>query len=73
MIAGVFTTGQVAKICKVSNRLVHRWCDEGLLPCYRLPASRDRRILLEDLRTFMADHRIPIKSLDAYLAKGVNK
>ena len=34
----VFTTGQVAKICKVAPRTVSKWFDSGRLK--RLPDSR---------------------------------
>ena len=41
----VFTTGQVAKICKVAPRTVSKWFDSGRLPgAYRIPGSQDRRI-----------------------------
>src|SRR5262249_20909278 len=40
----VFTTGQVAKICKVAPRTVSKWFDSGRLRGYRIPGSQDRRI-----------------------------
>ena len=39
----VFTTGQVAKICKVAPRTVSKWFDTGRLRGYRIPGSQDRR------------------------------
>ena len=42
----VFTTGQVAKICKVAPRTVSKWFDSGRLRGYRIPGSQDRRIPL---------------------------
>ena len=36
----VFTTGQVAKICKVAPRTVSKWFDSGRLKGYRIPGSR---------------------------------
>ena len=33
----VFTTGQVAKICKVAPRTVSKWFDSGRLKGYRIP------------------------------------
>ena len=39
----VFTTGQVAKICKVAPRTVSKWFDSGRLKGYRIPGSQDRR------------------------------
>ena len=38
----VFTTGQVAKICKVAPRTVSKWFDSGRLKGYRIPGSQDR-------------------------------
>src|SRR5262249_61528897 len=35
----VFTTGQVAKICKVAPRTVSKWFDSGRLRGYRIPGS----------------------------------
>ena len=45
----VFTTGQVAKICKVAPRTVSKWFDSGRLRGYRIPGSQDRRIPREHL------------------------
>src|SRR6266850_758267 len=45
----VFTTGQVAKICKVAPRTVSKWFDSGRLRGYRIPGSQDRRIPREIL------------------------
>ena len=36
----VFTTGQVAKICKVAPRTVSKWFDSGRLKGYRIPVRR---------------------------------
>ena len=55
----VLTTGDVAKICNVSSRMVQKWFDQGLLKGYKLPASKDRRILLEELKEFMIKYQIP--------------
>jgi excisionase family DNA binding protein len=59
----VFTTGQVAKICKVAPRTVSKWFDSGKLRGYRIPGSKDRRIPLEALTRFMQKHQIPMESL----------
>lgn len=64
------TTGQVAKICRVSMSAVIRWCDEGKLAHYRIPniseSSRHRRILTETLRRFMVENHLPTTWLDEY-------
>ncbi len=52
----VFTTGQVAKICKVAPRTVSKWFDSGRLKGYRIPGSQDRRIPREHLIRFLKEH-----------------
>ena len=59
----VFTTGQVAKICKVAPRTVAKWFDSGRLKGYRIPGSQDRRIPREYLVKFLAQHGIPLGDL----------
>src|SRR5471030_3337809 len=54
----VFTTGQVAKICKVAPRTVSKWFDSGRLRGYRIPGSQDRRIPREQLIRFLKEHEI---------------
>lgn len=49
----IFTTGQVAKICKVSPRQISSWCDRGKLKSYRIPGSQDRRITRDYLLEFL--------------------
>ncbi len=58
----VLTTGDVAKICNVAHRTVSKWFDSGILPGYRIPGSKDRRIPLEELIRFMKSHNIPLNS-----------
>ena len=52
----VYTTGQVAKICKVAPRTVSKWFDSGRLKGYRIPGSQDRRIPREYLIKFLKEH-----------------
>ena len=40
----VFTTGEAAKICKVSQQTIIRCFDNGQLKGFRVPGSRFRRI-----------------------------
>ncbi len=58
-----FTTQEVAAIAAVSVRTVAKWCDSGLLACYRLPATERqagyRRIARGDLVAFLRTHGIP--------------
>ena len=61
----VFTTGQVAKICKVAPRTVSKWFDSGRLRGYRIPGSQDRRIPREHLLRFLKEHGMPLGDLEA--------
>ena len=49
----VFTTGEAAKICKVSQQTIIRCFDNGQLKGFRVPGSRFRRIPREML--YIAD------------------
>ena len=60
----VFTTGQVAKICKVAPRTVSKWFDSGRLRGYRIPGSQDRRIPREYLIKFLKEHGMPLGDLE---------
>ena len=60
----VFTTGQVAKICKVAPRTVSKWFDSGRLKGYRIPGSQDRRIPREYLIKFLKEHGMPLGDLE---------
>src|SRR6266567_4177346 len=55
----VFTTGEAAKICKVSQQTIIRCFDNGQLKGFRVPGSRFRRIPREALYKFMKDNQIP--------------
>jgi excisionase family DNA binding protein len=59
----VFTTGQVAKICKVAPRTVIKWFDAGKLKGYKIPGSNDRRIPREALIRFLTEHGMPLGEL----------
>lgn len=60
----VFTTSQVARICKVSSRTVCVWFDKGLLKGYRLPGRQDRRFPRENLVQFLTEHGMPLDELE---------
>lgn len=60
----VFTTGQVAKLCKVAPRTVSKWFDSGRLEGYRIPSSKDRRIPREHLIRFLKEHGMPLGELE---------
>lgn len=55
----VFTTGQVARLCRVAPRTVCKWFDSGRLRGYRLPGSNDRRFPREALIQFLKANGFP--------------
>lgn len=61
----VFTTGEAAKICKVSQQTIIRCFDNGQLKGFRVPGSRFRRIPREQLYKFMKDNGIPTDALES--------
>src|SRR5262245_3529499 len=61
----VFTTGEAAKICKVSQQTIIRCFDNGQLKGFRVPGSRFRRIPRESLYKFMKDNNIPTDALES--------
>jgi excisionase family DNA binding protein len=65
----VLTTGEVARICHVAPRTVSKWFDSGKLHGYRIPGSRDRRIPVDQLRSFMRQHGMPLKELDGNMVR----
>ena len=61
----VFTTGEAAKICKVSQQTIIRCFDSGQLKGFRVPGSRFRRIPRDQLFAFMKDNGIPTDALES--------
>ena len=61
----VFTTGEAAKICKVSQQTIIRCFDSGQLKGFRVPGSKFRRIPREALYKFMKDNGIPTEALES--------
>lgn len=61
----VFTTGEAAKICKVSQQTIIRCFDNGSLKGFRVPGSRFRRIPRDQLFQFMRDNGIPTDALES--------
>lgn len=59
----VFTTGEAAEVCKVSQQTIIRCFDAGRLQGFRVPGSRFRRIPREDLIRFMRENEIPTETL----------
>lgn len=65
----VFTTGEAADICKVSQQTIIRCFDSGRLKGFRVPGSRFRRIPRDALLQFMKDNGIPPDALDSGKSK----
>ncbi|OWK47494.1 response regulator [Fimbriiglobus ruber] len=61
----VFTTGEAAKVCKVSQQTIIRCFDNGQLKGFRVPGSKFRRIPREALYRFMRDNGIPTDALES--------
>ncbi len=67
----VFTTGEAADLCKVSQQTIIRCFDSGRLRGFRVPGSRFRRIPREELLRFMRENDIPTDSMDASRKKRI--
>jgi len=61
----VFTTGEAAKVCKVSQQTIIRCFDNGSLKGFRVPGSRFRRIPRDLLFQFMQENGIPTDALES--------
>lgn len=61
----LFTTGEAAQICKVSQQTIIRCFDSGKVEGFRVPGSRFRRIPRKSLVKFMKENKIPLESLDS--------
>ncbi len=60
----IFTTGEAAEICKVSQQTIIRCFDNGRLGGFRVPGSKFRRIPRAELIKFMKANEIPTGVLD---------
>ncbi len=61
----VFTTGEAAEICKVSQQTIIRCFDSGRLNGFRVPGSKFRRIPRVELLRFMRTNDIPTDVLES--------
>jgi excisionase family DNA binding protein len=61
----VFTTGEAAEVCKVSQQTIIRCFDSGRLRGFRVPGSRFRRIPRDALLAFMKENGIPPDAMDS--------
>lgn len=60
----IFTTGEAAQVCKVSQQTIIRCFDSGRLTGFRVPGSKFRRIPREELIRFMKTNNIPLETLE---------
>jgi len=61
----IYSTGEAAKICRISQQTVIRCFDAGKLEGFYVPGSRFRRIPRESLIKFMRENNIPLSNLDS--------
>lgn len=61
----VYTTGEAARICKVSQQTIIRCFDSGQLKGFRVPGSKFRRIPRDILYKFMKENGIPTDALES--------
>jgi len=61
----LFTTGEAAEVCKVSQQTIIRCFDSGRLEGFRVPGSKFRRIPRQNLVKFMKDNNIPLGTIES--------
>ena len=61
----LFTTGEAAEVCRVSQQTIIRCFDSGRLEGFRVPGSRFRRIPRRSLIRFMKENNIPLDQLES--------
>jgi excisionase family DNA binding protein len=62
-IKDVLTTGDVARLCRVTIHTVIKWYEQGRLDGYKLPGSRDRRFTRRAVASFMRESKLPLDLL----------
>ena len=65
----LFTTGEAAEICNISQQTIIRCFDAGRLKGFRIPGSRFRRIPRDSLIAFMKKNNIPFDNIDTGKAR----
>lgn len=61
----LFTTGEAAEVCRVSQQTIIRCFDSGRLQGFRVPGSKFRRIPRQHLMRFMRENSIPLDNLES--------
>ena len=60
----VFSTGEAAQVCNVSQQTIIRCFDSGRLQGFRVPGSKFRRIPRDELIRFMRENDIPLARIE---------
>lgn len=60
----VFSTGEAAQVCNVSQQTIIRCFDSGKLQGFRVPGSKFRRIPRDELIRFMRTNGIPVSAIE---------
>ncbi len=61
----LFTTGEAAEVCKISQQTIIRCFDAGRLEGFRIPGSKFRRIPRQSLIKFMKENDIPLETIES--------
>ncbi len=61
----LFTTGEAADLCNLSQQTIIRCFDSGRLRGFRIPGSKFRKIPRDSLLKFMRDNNIPMMSMQS--------
>lgn len=61
----LYTTGEAADVCKISQQTIIRCFDAGRLEGFRVPGSKFRRIPRPSLIRFMKENNIPLDAIES--------
>ncbi len=61
----LFTTGEAAELCNLSQQTIIRCFDSGRLRGFRIPGSKFRKIPRESLIKFMKENGIPMQAIQS--------
>ncbi|MGA2914586.1 MAG: response regulator [Sedimentisphaerales bacterium] len=61
----LYTTGEAADLCSLSQQTIIRCFDSGRLRGFRIPGSKFRKIPRESLLKFMKENNIPMQNLQS--------
>ena len=65
MTKELFTTGEAAEICNLSQQTIIRCFDSGRLRGFRIPGSKFRKIPRDSLVKFMKENSIPMQNIQS--------